>query len=80
MINHSFPASRPEFYDCFPGCLVMSGKDEKSGSARKGRKNEDEAFDLWLRRGLHQLFDDVTSEPIPEELLRLIQDDKDSQP
>ena len=34
------------------------------------------AFDLWLQRGLHKLFDDVASEPIPEELLRLIEDDR----
>ncbi len=31
------------------------------------------AFDLWLQRSLHQLFDKVAKEPIPEELLRLIQ-------
>ena len=34
------------------------------------------AFDAWLRRGLHALFDDITREPIPEELLRLIEDDR----
>ena len=34
------------------------------------------AFDLWLNRGLHKLFDDVASEPIPDELLRLIEDDR----
>jgi len=34
----------------------------------------DSAFDLWLRRGLHQLFDEVAREPVPEELLRLIED------
>lgn len=36
----------------------------------------DVAFDLWLNRGLHQLYDDVTNEPIPEALLKLIADDK----
>ena len=36
------------------------------------------AFDLWLQRGLHQLFDEVASEPIPEELLKLIEDDRNS--
>lgn len=36
----------------------------------------DSAFDVWLNRGLHQLFDDVANEPIPEELLKLIQDDQ----
>ncbi len=38
--------------------------------ARKGES----AFDLWLDRGLHKLFDDVASEPVPEELLRLIEE------
>jgi hypothetical protein len=34
------------------------------------------AFDLWLQRSLHQLFDKVAKEPIPEELLRLIDEDR----
>ena len=33
-------------------------------------------FDVWLNRGLHQLYDDVAREPIPEELLRLIEADR----
>lgn len=36
----------------------------------------DRAFDLWLQRGLHQLYDQVAREPLPEELLRLIEDDR----
>ncbi|CAH0261114.1 hypothetical protein ROS9278_03402 [Roseomonas sp. CECT 9278] len=36
----------------------------------------DAAFDVWLRRGLHQIFDDVAREPIPPELLRLIEQDR----
>ncbi|MFE8872808.1 NepR family anti-sigma factor [Acetobacter persici] len=42
----------------------------------KPEKTSDQAFDLWLKRGLHQLFDDVANEPIPEELLRLIEEDR----
>ena len=34
------------------------------------------AFDLWLKRGLHQMFDDVANEPVPEELLKLIENDR----
>ena len=34
------------------------------------------AFELWLHQRLHELYDDVTREPIPAELLRLIQDDR----
>ena len=33
----------------------------------------DSAFDVWLNRGLHQLFDDVAKEPVPDNLLNLIQ-------
>jgi hypothetical protein len=33
-----------------------------------------DAFDLWLHRSLHDLYDDVTREPIPPELLRLIEE------
>ena len=34
---------------------------------------EKSAFDVWLDRGLHRMFDEVAQEPIPEELLKLIE-------
>ncbi|MCG4253158.1 NepR family anti-sigma factor [Acetobacter tropicalis] len=43
---------------------------------KESKKTSDQAFDLWLKRGLHQLFDDVANEPIPEELLKLIEEDR----
>ena len=50
------------------------------GRARRAGGNKpsvpDAAFDIWLRRGLHQMFDDVAREPIPPELLRLIEEDR----
>jgi len=49
-----------------PASPHKGGKQEVSGTA----------FDLWLQRGLHQLFDSVADEPIPEELLRLIEEDR----
>lgn len=33
----------------------------------------DSAFDVWLNRGLHQLFDDVAKEPVPDSILSLLQ-------
>lgn len=42
----------------------------------KSLNTPDQAFDLWLKRGLHKLFDDVANEPIPEELLKLIEEDR----
>ena len=35
-----------------------------------------EAFDLLLKRGLHKIYDDVANEPVPDELLKLIEEDR----
>lgn len=52
-------------------------KDRPGSSAKPSRPSKGSAaFDLWLQRGLHQLFDDVAKEPVPDDLLRLIEDDK----
>ena len=37
-------------------------------------KSADSAFDVWLQRSLHKLFDEVASEPLPDELVRLIEE------
>ncbi len=42
---------------------------------KKSRKTE-AAFDLWLQKGLHELYDQVANEPVPEELLKLIEEDR----
>lgn len=51
-------------------------KPEQGGENGRGQAAPDSAFDLWLQRGLHQMFDDVMREPIPDELLRLIEQDR----
>ena len=47
---------------------------------RKPRKPVEElkpeAFDLWLKRGLHEIYDTVANEPIPDEWLKLIEEDR----
>ena len=42
----------------------------------KKKRKSDSAFDQWLQRGLHQMFDDVANEPVPDDLLKLIEDDR----
>ncbi len=49
--------------------------DKKPG-VRGRTPSPDAAFDLWLQRGLHAMFDDVAKEPIPPELLALIDRDR----
>ncbi|MBC7433317.1 MAG: hypothetical protein H7345_14740 [Rubritepida sp.] len=41
-------------------------------SVRVRSSSADTAFDLWLQRGLQQVFADVAQEPIPDEILALI--------
>lgn len=33
----------------------------------------DAAFDLWLQRGLQKVFSDVAQEPVPDDILALIE-------
>lgn len=53
-------------------------KDEPSSKPAPKPRKAEAAFDIWLQRGLHQMFDDVAREPVPEELLRLIEEDRTS--
>lgn len=68
-----------------PPARPPSAVPEKSGAECRGQGGRgggrggdtvDKAFDLWLRRGLHQLYDNVAQEPLPKELLQLIEADK----
>ena len=56
--------------------VSMTQRKPPPAEPRKASRPSDSAFDIWLNRGLHQLFDDVANEPIPEDLLKLIQDDR----
>ena len=50
--------------------------DKPARQANRPEKGGAEAFDIWLQRGLHQLYDSVAREPIPDELLKLIEQDR----
>ncbi len=51
----------------------MGPRTEASGRGR--RSSPDAAFELWLKRGLHEIYDQVAQEPVPQALLDLIQQD-----
>ena len=56
----------------------MTDPKEKSGRrAQNQSRPTDSAFDKWLNRGLHELFDDVMKEPVPPELMKIVQDNKE---
>jgi hypothetical protein len=54
------------------------GSGERPAPRRSGAGDNKgaEAFDIWLQRGLHQLYDSVAKEPVPDELLKLIEQDR----
>ncbi len=54
----------------------MTDRKGPPGTPSSQSRPTDLAFDKWLNRGLHELFDDVMKEPVPPELLKIIQDDK----
>lgn len=53
------------------------GKPSGEGGGKSGPA--DAAFDVWLNRGLHQMYDDVVREPVPDALLKLIEEDRDKE-
>jgi hypothetical protein len=56
--------------------LMTQKKDDGSQPDPAPERKGESAFDLWLQRGLHQLYDEVANEPIPDALLRLIEEDR----
>jgi len=55
-----------------PGAPARNGKP----GARRRKAAPDAAFEIWLERGLHAMYDSVAEEPIPPELLALIEKDR----
>ena len=51
-------------------------KDTPVRPASKQSRRTDAAFDIWLNRGLQALYGKVVEEPLPPELLKLIEDDR----
>ena len=43
------------------------------------RPSADAAFELWLERSMHGMYDSVAAEPVPPELIALIETHKKKQ-
>ncbi len=50
-------------------------RSRKAARPAPGAKSR-AAFDAWLERGLHQMYDEVVKESVPKELLRLIEEER----
>jgi hypothetical protein len=50
----------------------------KAGDAKPGRAikvSAERPFDMWLQKQLHAMYDEIASEPLPNDLLNLIDHD-----
>jgi len=65
-----------------PGEHVMASNDDKlevgsaEGVTRASARSNARPFDVWLHKQLHAMYDEIASEPLPSDLLNLI--DKDA--
>jgi hypothetical protein len=64
------PASKP----------VLKAGDLKAGRAadsvrQRAKAPAERPFDMWLQKQLHAMYDEIASEPLPNDLLNLIDHD-----
>jgi len=52
------------------GLKAMDGK-----SAKAAKPSAERPFDMWLQKQLHAMYDEIASEPLPNDLLNLIDHD-----
>ena len=76
----------PEEWAAFPEQNVMARDDKrhpaapasKAGDGKAGRATKvstERPFDMWLQKQLHAMYDEIASEPLPNDLLNLIDHD-----
>jgi hypothetical protein len=54
-----------------------SPKDRAGNSAREKNMKApaERPFDMWLHKQLHAMYDEIAAEPLPEDLINLIESD-----
>jgi hypothetical protein len=61
-----------------PAAPASSKPGLKAGDGKSGRATKVSAerpFDMWLQKQLHAMYDEIASEPLPNDLLNLIDHD-----
>ena len=56
---------------------MVNGDKPPEGGHAVGPAAEEQPFDRWLRKQLHAMYDEVVNEPLPTDLVSLI--DKDAE-
>src|SRR5438046_9402295 len=69
----------PEERPPFPRGYMMAGSDKRRAtgdpSRARTKASAERPFDIWLQKQLHAMYDEIASEPLPGDLLGLIERD-----
>lgn len=55
-----------------------AGPKADGKSARVAKASAERPFDMWLQKQLHAMYDEIASEPLPNDLLNLIDHDAEN--
>ena len=60
--------------------MANDNKPQKDRAAEPARTNkvktpEERPFDMWLQKQLHAMYDEIAAEPLPDDLVKLIERD-----
>jgi hypothetical protein len=68
---------RPSAPDSKPGLKAEDGKTGKAIDSvrQRAKASAERPFDMWLQKQLHAMYDEIASEPLPNDLLNLIDRD-----
>lgn len=60
-----------------PGAKAGDGKSGRvvDTMRQRGKATAERPFDMWLQKQLHAMYDEIASEPLPNDLLNLIDHD-----
>ena len=53
----------------------LKGRAREAVRGKKMKSAVERPFDMWLQKQLHAMYDEIASEPLPEDLLVLIERD-----
>ncbi len=77
--RHQWLRRDPEERPPFSGGYMMAGNDKRRAtgdpSRARTKASAERPFDIWLQKQLHAMYDEIASEPLPNDLLGLIDRD-----
>jgi len=53
----------------------QKGRTDSSARNKKMKAPAERPFDMWLQKQLHSMYDEIAAEPLPSDLVKLIERD-----